>query len=207
MRLKGLMKLWESCLRRNWNVKWLYIRWANTGINTHIHTHTINICERQTHNMDFITRPYFTGRAQDYLSCLFSPNRRGDEESRGGPQAQTWKDGGTQGQTHLNTSNGEVISYLTEWNGTGVLTNFCRKIFQTSRCALQEFCATRSFCSGFKAASQFLNLSTFLWQEESCEDVKRHEEEVKLFHETYDRIVAEDRVSQLVKCWSWTYIM
>lgn len=129
--------------------------------NTHIHTHTINICERQTHNMDFITRPYFTGRAQDYLSCLFSPNRRGDEKSRSGPQAQTWKDGGTQGQTHLNTSNGEVISYLTEWNGTGVLTNFCRKIFQTLRCALQEFCATRLFCSGFKAASQFLNLSTY----------------------------------------------
>lgn len=31
------------------------------------------------------------------------------------------------------------------------------------------------------------------------EEVKKHEEEIELFHETYDSIVAEDKVSQLKK--------
>lgn len=29
--------------------------------------------------------------------------------------------------------------------------------------------------------------------------MKKHEEEIQLFHETYDNIVAEDKVSQLKK--------
>lgn len=39
----------------------------------------------------------------------------------------------------------------------------------------------------------------FPWQDEIGEEVKKHEEEIQLFHETYDNIVAEDKVSQLKK--------
>lgn len=44
---------------------------------------------------------YFTGRAQDDLSYLFSNRRRRDEKSRAGAQAQAWKGVGIQGQETL----------------------------------------------------------------------------------------------------------
>lgn len=57
-------------------------------------------------------------------------------------------------------------------------------------------------CSGFKTVSHYFPFMLFspYWrlfpsQEKIVEELKKHEEEVELFQETYDSIVAEDKVS------------
>lgn len=84
----------------------------------------------------------------------------------------------------------------------GVPTNFNRTKISKHSVVLCEFVC---FVQASMLPANFC-VNIFLWQDYSWEEVKRHEEEVKLFHETYDRIVAEDRVSELVEYrsfWMW----
>lgn len=59
--------------------------------------------KKKKKNLFNVVLMYFTGRAQDYLSQLFSPRRRRDAKSRAGAQAQTWKNADIQGQKTYST--------------------------------------------------------------------------------------------------------
>lgn len=61
-------------------------------------------------------------------------------------------------------------------------------------------------CTGLKITSHGFKShrsDIFSPQDEISKEVKNHQEEVQLFHDAYDGLVAEDKVGQVVKYWSF----